>query len=141
MIKTCRLLGLCLGLVFFMTGVTWASCMSPRYENPFDEAQDVYLARVEAVIPTTVGQLKNSTAAQIKVVKIYKAKDIEQVKQINKLSAFDKYSPILFTIGEQYLLYNEPAISPCRAFDNKKINPDVVRLFERQYSPVWVISE
>ncbi len=63
MIKTCRLLGLCLGLVFFMTGVTWASCMSPRYENPFDEAQDVYLARVEAVIPTTVGQLKNSTAA------------------------------------------------------------------------------
>ena len=141
MIQIYRLSGLFLGLVFFTNSVIWADCMSQGYENPFDKAQDIYLARVEAVIPTTVGKLKNSTAAQIKVVKIYKTNDVERVKQINTLSAFDKNSPILFTVGDQYLLYNEPAIAPCQTFDNKKINSDAIRLFEQQHSPVWGIPE
>ena len=87
--------------------------------------------------PVAFNELKNSTSAQIKVIKIYKAKDIEAVKQINKLTAFDKYSPILFTVGEQYLLYNEPAIGPCSKFDNEKIRPDTVLLFEKQHQPIW----
>ncbi len=136
--KKYHLSGLCFGLAFFITGFTWADCASP-YENPFDEAQDVYLAEVVAIQSTK--QNFHTTSAQIKVLKIYKTKNIESVKNLNNLSSISRWGAEQFEKGGLYLLHNEPVWHQCNIFGNKQVSQDEIRLFEQQHKPVWATKE
>ncbi len=62
-----------------------AFCLGP-VQNPFEQAQDVYLAEVVAV--DLAKENNGATSAQIRVLRVYKSQNIETVKQLNTLSSF-----------------------------------------------------
>ena len=124
-------------MVWLLTIQTaWADCILP-YENPFDQAQNVYL--VEVVTVQKPEKNNHGTSAQVRVLKIYKAKDIELVKQLNVLSSYQRWGqPEQFERRKQYLLYDNPVLSSCNVFGNKQVSQDEIQLFEQQHKPVWV---
>ncbi len=115
-----------------------AFCLGP-VPNPFEQAQDVYLAEVVAVHPTK--ENNSATSAQIKVIRVYKSHNIETVKQLNTLSAYRGrwgFVPEPFALGAQYLLYDHPTITACQQFNNGIVSPDKIKLFEKEHAPIWV---
>ena len=119
---------------------TWAFCLGP-YEDSFGQAQDVYLAEVLAVNPNK--EATHATSAQIKVIRIYKSKNIGELKQLDTLFSSSKWwgHTERFMPGTQYLLYDHPRISSCQQFDNGMVSPDKIKLFEKEHAPIWIAPD
>ncbi len=115
-----------------------AECAPPP-ENPFEYAESVFLAQVIKDNPDQRGIFK--AEGQIKVLKIYKAEDIEQVKQFSSMTYYDLNEPANpLKERANFLFYDYPNIGYC-TYGSRMVDKTFMFTFEKYHTPIWIAPD
>ncbi len=125
------------GLFLFGQQVFALSCVPPP-KDPFAQAQVVFLAQVTKSSKASSIK-KASISAPMTIIKIYKGK-IEDIGDNENIHSDDWLgNPRPLKKGALFLLFDHANIGDC-TFTNGLIDPEQLKIFEKEHPPIWVRS-